>query len=129
MSSLPDSAESAGIKPHVSEQLANERTFLAWLRTSVSLISFGITINRFSLYLIQSQEIGRQRAPLHDIELTGIGMVIAGILMIGFAALHYSAVSKSIDRGEYRVYRGPVYVTSILVMILGAVSLYWLFRR
>lgn len=36
--------------------LGNERTHLAYLRTTVSLIGFGITINRFSTYLIQNDE-------------------------------------------------------------------------
>ena len=40
---------------HLSEHLANERTYLAYLRTAISLISFGITINRFSIYLVQSK--------------------------------------------------------------------------
>lgn len=36
--------------------LGNERTHLAYLRTTVSLIGFGITINRFSTYLIQNDQ-------------------------------------------------------------------------
>jgi putative membrane protein len=31
------------------EHQANERTFLAWLRTSVALIGFGFAIARFSI--------------------------------------------------------------------------------
>jgi putative membrane protein len=33
------------------EHQANERTFLAWLRTSITLIGFGLAINRFGLFL------------------------------------------------------------------------------
>ena len=37
------------------EHLANERTFLAWLRTSIALIGFGLAIARFGLFLRQGQ--------------------------------------------------------------------------
>ena len=38
---------------HVSEHLANERTILAWVRTAIAVMTLGIAINRFSLFLIE----------------------------------------------------------------------------
>src|SRR5262245_385018 len=77
--------------PHLSEHLANERTYLAYLRTSISLISFGITINRFSLYLIQSDKVP-ERALSHwamvDVGRVGFGMVVFGLLLMIWAPLH-----------------------------------------
>ncbi len=35
------------------EHQANERTFLAWLRTAIALIGFGFAIARFGLFLSQ----------------------------------------------------------------------------
>ena len=32
------------------EHLANERTFLAWVRTSIAIIAFGFVIEKFSLF-------------------------------------------------------------------------------
>ncbi len=37
------------------EHQANERTFLAWLRTSIALIGFGFVIARFGLFLHELQ--------------------------------------------------------------------------
>ncbi len=37
------------------EHQANERTFLAWLRTSIALIGFGFAIARFGLFLRELQ--------------------------------------------------------------------------
>jgi putative membrane protein len=37
------------------EHQANERTFLAWLRTSIALIGFGFAIARFGLFLQELQ--------------------------------------------------------------------------
>ena len=38
---------------HVSEHLANERTILAWIRTAIAVMTLGIAINRFSLFLVE----------------------------------------------------------------------------
>ena len=35
------------------EHQANERTFLAWVRTSIALIGFGFAIARFGIFLRQ----------------------------------------------------------------------------
>ena len=35
----------------VSDYLANERTFLAWIRTSIAVMSLGFVVAKFSLWL------------------------------------------------------------------------------
>jgi len=34
---------------HAREHLANERTFLAWLRTGIAIVVFGFAIARFAI--------------------------------------------------------------------------------
>ena len=36
-----------------SDHLANERTFLAWIRTSIALMGFGFVVVKFSLFVKQ----------------------------------------------------------------------------
>jgi putative membrane protein len=36
---------------HSQQHLANERTFLSWLRTSIALIGLGFIVARFGLFL------------------------------------------------------------------------------
>jgi hypothetical protein len=45
------------------EHQANERTFLAWLRTSIALIGFGFAIARFGLFLRQLTNHSYQPKP------------------------------------------------------------------
>jgi putative membrane protein len=33
--------------------MANERTFLAWIRTSIGIMAFGFVVERFALFLKQ----------------------------------------------------------------------------
>jgi putative membrane protein len=35
-----------------SDHAANERTFLAWLRTSIAVIAFGFVIEKFNLFVL-----------------------------------------------------------------------------
>ncbi|QEM08229.1 DUF202 domain-containing protein [Mucilaginibacter rubeus] len=35
---------------NASDHLANERTFLAWIRTSIALMGFGFVVVKFSLF-------------------------------------------------------------------------------
>src|SRR5690349_22477247 len=92
-------------KVHLSEHLANDRTYLAYLRTAISLISFGVTINRFSLYLIQSDKVS-ERALSHwnlaEVGRLGLGMVILGLILLVWAAIYFTRVSGAIDRGNYK---------------------------
>ena len=35
-----------------TEQSANERTFLAWLRTGIAVIAFGFVVEKFHLFMM-----------------------------------------------------------------------------
>ena len=39
--------------PRMADHMANERTFLAWIRTSLGIIAFGFVIERFGLFIRQ----------------------------------------------------------------------------
>ncbi len=115
---------------HLSEHLANERTYLAYLRTAISLISFGITLNRFSLFLIQSKEVPERalaRFDLLGLSRIGFGMVIFGLLLMLWAGWHFTSVSRGIDRGDYRPNQRAAWIITFCVLLGGGVSLIWLF--
>ena len=109
------------------EHQANERTFLAWLRTSIALISFGFAIARFGLFLRQlGLVITRQASPTNQIfnsQNLGLGMVIFGIALIAMAAWRYSQVFWQIERGDYQPSRTTVFVMTGIVIALGILSI------
>ena len=43
--------------PHVTDHLANERTFLAWIRTAIAVMTLGVAINRFALFLMEMHQV------------------------------------------------------------------------
>lgn len=117
-------------KPEVDRQRehqANERTFLAWLRTSIALIGFGFAIARFGLFIRQLQATVTQNQvathPIFNSENLGVSLVIFGIMAIALAAWRYNQVFWQIERGDYRPNRLLVWIMTGVVMVFGLLSL------
>jgi putative membrane protein len=115
------------------EHQANERTFLAWLRTSIALISFGFAIARFGIFLQQlNLAITQQETrlnPLSNSENLGLALVIFGILIVVLAAWRYNQVFWQIERADYRPNRLMVWIMTGAVIILGLFSIPLLLKR
>ncbi|MBW4659682.1 MAG: DUF202 domain-containing protein [Drouetiella hepatica Uher 2000/2452] len=108
------------------EHQANERTFLAWLRTSIALIGFGFAIARFGLFIHQLEfalDQAQSAAGTFNSENLGVTLVITGILTIALAVWRYNRVFWQIERGNYRPNRLIVWATAAIVIILGLLSL------
>ncbi|MBN9488942.1 MAG: DUF202 domain-containing protein [Alphaproteobacteria bacterium] len=113
---------------HVSEHLANERTMLAWIRTAIAVMTFGVGINRFSLFLVEFSKIvpGGGRAENAHAERLGIGLVGLGLLVMLGGTWHYIHVARTIDTESYRPARIGIVLTALAVLALGGTSLVWL---
>ena len=104
-----------------TEYLANERTFLAWIRTSVAVVSLGFVLARFSVWL---RELAIQRAPQVPVHRAGISLPI-GVAMMTFggllsvlAAWRYHVVNRDIERGKVRADRALVILVTIMMALL-----------
>ena len=115
------------------EHQANERTFLAWLRTSISLIGFGFAIARFGLFIRQLETgLSQENIPTHSFissQSLGVGLVIVGIIFIIFAVWRYNQAFWQIEQGNYRPNRLMVWLTAAIVIILGLLSIPFLLWR
>lgn len=78
-------AEETKLRDH----LANERTFLSWVRLGLSAAGFGFVVARFSLFLRASA--APDVAPMQGrfTELVGVALILLGPLLIIIAALGY----------------------------------------
>ncbi len=115
------------------EHQANERTFLAWLRTSIALIGFGFAIARFGMFMRQlalslMPDIPHQDSWISS-ENLGLLLVIFGIIVIAAALWNYNHTSWQIERGDYRPNRLMMFWTAISVIILGFFSLILMVRN
>ena len=66
-----------------SDHAANERTFLAWVRTAIAVIAFGFLVERFDLFLeIASKSLDSRKLSVGG-QLVGN---VAGLILIGLGA-------------------------------------------
>lgn len=107
------------------EHLANERTFLAWVRTTIALISLGFVLARVGPWLhetgMQTSGLTRRASPI------GIGLTAFGALLTVLAAWRYDAVNREIEAGLVKTDRALVWFVAIVIALLaGALIVYLL---
>lgn len=109
--------------PHFSDHAANERTYLAWVRTAIAVMAFGFLIERFDLFLASlSHLVGKAIAGVHlrGAEWAGLLLIVFGALIILLATLRFLRCRRSIDDGQAVPYAGTLaekVLTTILVIM------------
>lgn len=84
---------------NVSNHLANERTFLAWFRTAISLLGFGVVIAKLRfLEGISGVKPGMGVRSTH----LGLAFAFGGLLTLVLAAWNYYHTKNMIDSGNYQ---------------------------
>src|SRR5450432_1317165 len=85
-------------------QLANDRTFLAWLRTGISLFGFGFVVAKIALVVDPGTQ-GVSDQALY----TGIGvlMVLSGAALVTFGYFQHAKVAHALDPDEQAPARWP----------------------
>jgi putative membrane protein len=92
-----------------SDHAANERTFLAWVRTAIAVMAFGFLIERFDLFLrFAAPAMANNSLAAHQTSFAnaaGLAFLLLGVGMIATAAWRYFRIAKQIDAEEEL--RGP----------------------
>lgn len=85
-------------RPPGSLLLANERTFLAHVRTGVAIMAFGFVVAKFALFL---EDLNRKDAgpPGGQDSLIGAATTALGAAVVLLGAMRYSARQRAITRG------------------------------
>ena len=107
------------------EHLANERTFLAWIRTSIALMGFGFVIVKFALFLKQISIMleGRLAIPSKGFSaVVGVIMVGLGILIALFAFWQFRRIGKQLKNDSY-VPSNMLSVFLTLAILIGGILL------
>ena len=109
-----------------TEYLANERTFLAWVRTSVSIMSLGFVVAKFGLWL---RELAARFAPHMQGAGSGasvpigLGMIALGGALALLAARRFQTVNRQIDRGAVTADRGLVLLMTVAMAALAVLMM------
>jgi inner membrane protein YidH len=106
---------------HATEFLANERTFLAWIRTSIAVVSLGFVVARFSVWLHQLSLQLHSGAQVGHVGVSlpfGLAMMGLGAFLAPLAAWRYHVVNKKIEQGEVTADRGLIVLITVIVAML-----------
>ncbi|HEY8682501.1 MAG TPA: DUF202 domain-containing protein [Rhodanobacter sp.] len=86
--------------PRFSDHAANERTYLAWVRTAITVMAFGFLLERFDIFIFYASHVAGKAIPeLHvrASEWLGLGLLLFGALVILFATLRFNQNRVAID--------------------------------
>jgi len=105
----------------VRDHLANERTYLAWMRTAIALMGFGVVIVRLRAF-----HPPMPTTPGNGWRL-GLLFSLVGLVTVLFCTKHYFGVSHNIDEDTYEPADNWVMLFSLAVALLGAGVIYFMF--
>ena len=114
---------------NTNEHLANERTFLAWIRTGIATISLGFVIARFSFWLREIAISTGQTANIPPTGLSlpiGLGMIAFGALMTFLAWLRYRDIHIAIEQETVHPRPTLIVMTTAVVILLAVVLIVYL---
>ena len=114
-----------------SDHAANERTFLAWVRTAIAVMAFGFLVEKFDLFLeIAVPSFGGHAASLsgHSFgNIAGLALIMLGTGMVIVAAVRFIRLARRIDRDDLEPGMGErldVALAMLLALLGTALFLY-----
>lgn len=117
-------------KASLSDYLAAERTFLAWIRTGLALMGFGFVVARFGLFLQQLQLIQHQDLPEHYgvSRWFGTALIAAGVVVLEISAWQYVRLVRELSAGSASLLphrsNAGVFIALFLALVGVAMAIY-----
>jgi putative membrane protein len=119
-----------------SDHAANERTFLAWVRTAIVVIAFGLVIEKFNLFVLTVAtansldaeprlQLERLSGPLGRYD--GLALILFGLVPVVIAATRNVRTERLLDDPEVHspsVGRAEVLSSAALALFVAGCSIY-----
>lgn len=112
--------------PNFSDHSANERTYLAWVRTAISVMAFGFLLERFDIFLLFTTRASERVAEgLHTraSQWLGLGLLLVGALMIVGATLRFYRNRRAIEAATSSMY-GDSWVARAMAILLVLMAIF-----
>lgn len=103
-----------------TNHLANERTFLAWLRTSVAIVVFGFAIGRFAIALRQLSAFQGHVTKTTGLSVwMGVASIVAGGVLAVAGLARYRRTRMLLEVGKFEPAGFMVDVVTIITVVFG----------
>ena len=121
----------------INTRLALERTFMAWIRTAVSLIGFGFTIVQFFQRLKGMEATNGRTMRAETPRDLGLALIATGVGVLVISSFQYRRVLRYLGSGPFQAIaveadhpvRTPVFVAAIVLMFIGVAAFISVFFR
>jgi putative membrane protein len=104
-----------------SDHAANERTFLAWVRTAIAVMAFGFIIERFDLVLkVMAPQLSERQLAAHGEHFanwSGLAFIVIGVITIVIAGLRFTRTAKDIETDDEMPGPGKRFDLALAAMI------------
>ena len=106
-----------------TDHSANERTYLAWVRTAITIMAFGFLIEKFELFLAYlAHQMGSpgEFTPSPAAELVGLALFLVGVLIVISATLRFFTYKRFIESDDdipYGVRRTNMLLSTLMVAL------------
>jgi putative membrane protein len=105
--------------------MAADRTLMAWIRTALSMLSFGFTIYKFLGTIAEQGGV----PPPHSPRQVGLFLAALGTACMVFGTISYWMTLKDLQAAErFRIVR-PVLWVGVIISIAGVTLFYSIVRR
>lgn len=119
--------------PKIADYLANERTFLAWVRTSMGIMAFGFVVVKFSLFVKQISLIlnGKDTPEMpsdhgHYSAKVGVVLVGLGVVAIILSYIRYRSTNKQLETGTYAHSTLHISLLTAAIVLISVLLVYYL---
>ena len=104
-----------------SDHAANERTFLAWVRTAIAVMAFGFLVEKFDLFLKLAGGSLANHMPPTPLRIfgsfAGLALVVLGMVMVAIAGLRFLKTARDIDSPDRRLAVGSRLDVALAVLL------------
>ncbi|MCL4501773.1 MAG: DUF202 domain-containing protein [Deltaproteobacteria bacterium] len=110
------------------DHMANERTFLAWIRTSIGIMAFGFVVEKFALFIKELPEIFEKTKSSSITSVTiglstifGMALVAIGAFIGILAFIRYKKVEREIIDNTYRP---SIILDTLVAMVILVIGIF-----
>jgi putative membrane protein len=120
------------------DHAANERTFLAWIRTGIAVIAFGVVIEKFNLFMLTLASTAvapGQRSELASMvgrvgRYDGLALIFGGVCLVVLATVRFIRTARLLDDAQMhsaKNARTELILSGWLVLMVVSYSVYLAF--
>src|SRR5271165_585730 len=119
-----------------SDHAANERTFLAWIRTGIAVVAFGFVVEKFNLFMatVASTSLSEEARRLRLERLSGpfghyegLALIFGGVAIVALATVRFVRIARRLDDAQEHSassVRAELILATVLVLLVSGYAVY-----